>query len=96
MSKIFKDDIGTKIELDIDPYGTAGVQDGDITSAKILVTKPSGAEVEWSATVDGKVVYHLTEAGDLDQEGDYVVQAYVELSSGWKGRGEKSTMSVYD
>ena len=92
MSKIYKNDIGTKIILD------AGC---DISTAdvwKILYSKPGTARVkgEWAAIPEGtESVYYITTADDLDVAGKWNVQLYIETPA-WKGYGEKVSFEIYD
>lgn len=57
--------------------------------------KPDGTEVEWTATIEGtdKLKYTII-AGDLDQSGNYLVNASLILGS-WSGLGETATFPVY-
>ena len=61
---------------------------------KILVRKPSGIKVEWSATLDGtNYIQYTTLAGDLDEVGRWKLQAYVEMPA-WKGSGEVALLVI--
>ena len=86
----YKNDIGTKIEIDI------GVPDSEISTAKIIYKKPDGTSGEWIATAESGTtkIYYITQNGDLDQSGTYFLQPYVELNSGWKGRGDELKLYV--
>ena len=54
---------------------------------RILYTKPDGSSGFFEGTISGtKLIYNLV-AGDIDQEGYWNFQAYVEIG-GLKGYGE--------
>lgn len=92
MNKIYQGDTGLAIVCDLET---------DISEAltvKLLVRKPGGEEVEWEASVyeangETRYIKYVTQEGDLDKRGRYMVQPYVELP-GWKGRGETSEFRV--
>lgn len=88
MSSVYVGDIGTEVSIDCD------VNVSTATIRKILVTKPDGETVEWSSQADGTnaVKYVITD-GDLDQSGEWRLQAYIEMP-GWKGRGKPCVMTV--
>ncbi len=92
MSKIYKNDIGTKIILD------AGCNISTATVWKILYSKPGATRVkgEWTATAEGTdSVSYTTKAGDLDAVGKWHIQLYIE-SAAWKGYGEMVDFEVLD
>ena len=78
-------DIGTKIYVD------CIVSIASATNSKLLVRKPDKTTEEWDATVhNSHTLVHTATYGDFDQEGEYRVNAYVELSDGsWTGRVDK-------
>lgn len=90
MARVFVGDINTKIKLDV---GT------DISSAlkiEIHYKKPNGDIGKWSAVLEGTdYIYYLTKSDDLDENGVWEVQAYIEFST-WKGHGEITSFSVYE
>jgi hypothetical protein len=89
MSKVYVGDIGTQIILDCGSNITAA------TGMAIKVKKPSGDEVEWTGVLDGtNSVKYILEAGDLDEPGTWILQAYVELAT-WEGLGESYKLKVY-
>lgn len=64
----------------------------------IKVKKPDETEVSWTAnldTADSHKIKYIIQTDDLDQSGTYYLQAYAELASGWKGRGETVELEVY-
>lgn len=82
MAHVFKTDIGTSIVLDvgIDVTGASGIS--------IEVKKPSGAQSSWSAVLysGNKSIEHVIVTNDLDEIGDYILQAKLTLGSGtWRG-----------
>ena len=91
-NKIYQNDIGLAVVCNVH---------ADISNAlevKLLVRKPGGEEVEWDGWVheaNGKSQYvkYLTQEGDLDKRGRYMVQPYIEIP-GWKGRGETDEFRV--
>ncbi len=86
--KIYVGDIGTEILVDCA---------ADISTASnpvIEVKKPDGTVVQWPATLQGTTTLrYVTQAGDLDQEGRYLVQARPNIL-GWSGRGETARFVV--
>ena len=83
-------DEGTKISVDV------GINADNISLAKLIVKKPSGTVVEWTAIPESgtTTIYYITGSGDLDKAGRYYVQAYVETSD-WKGHGAVTSFTVY-
>lgn len=73
-----KGDIGTVIILD------TGEDISTATLVKIRYKKPNGDTGEWTASVNSTEVRYTTLAGDIDQTGDWEMQAYVELAA-WQG-----------
>lgn len=91
MSGIYKGDVGTIISLN------TGVVISGATALSIEALKPSGAKVSWSGIIgdDTKSVEHVITAGELDEAGDYIVQAKLTLGSGiW--RGASVTLKILD
>ena len=77
---VFLNDIGTLIRVDVG---------SDITGAtvrEIKYIKPNGIKGAWTATVVEKYLHYVTKEGDLDQIGEWIVQALVTTSLGtWHG-----------
>lgn len=92
MGKIYKDDVGVLIRLN------TGVDVSEAESIKIRVRLPDGATTEWDAEEDETTNYikYLTVAGDLEDDGDYLLQAYVTWGSTSIHRGETYTLTVYE
>lgn len=91
---MIKDDIDTRIYVDCEENVSTQ------TVIKIKYKKPSSDTGDWTAilgtdtvTVNGVTleantyIYYDTIDGDIDEAGDWNIQAYVELSGGWKGHG---------
>ena len=81
-------DIGTKIILDcVEDISTSTVW-------KIKYEKPDGSSGSWTAVKEGTTVYYTTAAvGDLDQDGCWCLQSYIE-STAWTGHGERVSLEV--
>ena len=81
--KVYVGDIGTEIVVDTcSDLSTA-------TKVELRVEKPSGAPVTWAGTVfETTKIRHVAVSGDLDEVGEYNLQAYVEMP-GWTGSREK-------
>lgn len=89
-TKVYKNDIGTKIRVNVgESIVTAVVK-------KILYKKPSGITGEWIAILEGSnYMYYITLPNDLNEIGEWLIQAYIELPD-WKGLGETASFRVYD
>lgn len=76
-------DYGTRIFLDCeDDLSTA-------TDQIIQAFRPDGLSVSWSAAIDGTGVAYTTQAGDIDQRGDWRLRVQVTFPSGrWYGDWE--------
>lgn len=90
MSKVYVGSIGTVITLDCgEDVSAASVR-------KIKAKRPDGTTVDWTAVADGtNGIAYTTVADDLNQAGVWYLQAYVELSGGWKGPGDTVVLMVY-
>lgn len=88
MADVFVGDVGTEIVLD------CGINVSSATVRKIIVKTPSGVRREWTAVADGtNSIKRTTLAGDLDMPGEWVLQAYVEMTA-WQGHGSKAVLNV--
>ena len=97
-----KDNVGVKIYVDVE---------SDISTQTVLeinYKKPSGASGTWTATLGttqvivkgttleaNTYIYYVTQAGDIDEAGDWNVQSYVELSGGYKGGGTDNNYEAW-
>ena len=89
-------DVGTAIVLVVEEGGVPA----DIAAATALeihAEKPSGATVKWTAALDGGGadgrLRYVTQPGDLDEAGYWLLQAYVELPA-WQGHTESVRVKV--
>jgi hypothetical protein len=88
--RVFKDDIGTIIEINLQENISAA------TNLKYKVKKPNGVEVDWTPTLYGtNYLRYPVIAGDLNLTGIYYIQPYMTLG-GWTGRGDTVDLTVYD
>lgn len=87
-NKYYVGDVGTDIIVD------CGQDISAATGTKLLVLKPNGAEVEWTATIyNTNYLKYTVQAGDFDQTGEYRLQSYMTLSA-WTGRGEVDVFHI--
>ena len=83
--------VGTEIVL------MAGDTLTNLSRALIFYMKPDGVTVgTFTAVADGteNIKYTTTSVDDLDQEGNWLFEAYVEIDQ-WKGYGERAKHKVY-
>jgi hypothetical protein len=101
MGKIYVNDVGVSIELDV------GRDVREATLLKMYVVKPGGTEAEHTATIleqnrlrdgdiYGNIIYYTTTAAsELSEFGTYKAYAYAEWGSGSNHTGETFTFYVY-
>ena len=81
---VFLNDIGTLINVDVG---------SDVTGAtvhRIKYIKPDGTTDFWDATVLTRYLQYTTVDGDLDQVGEWKIQALVTTASGtWHGEAAR-------
>jgi len=95
MGKVFVGDVGTKIRFELKFEGITVTQ-SDISSVKIKYRKPNGEVGQWTATIeDDSHVYYVTKQGDIDIEGQWILQPYIVLNTGWSGYGTAVILKVY-
>lgn len=88
MGKIYTNDIGTVIEIDMQTDLTAA------SSYSLVVKKPNGDIVSWTPTiVDTRYFRYVTVSGDLSQSGTYAIQPRLTLGT-WSGSGDTVKFSV--
>jgi len=88
--KIYVGAVGVDITLD------AEIDISAATTHEIRYQKPDGTKGAWTATiVDDTMLQYITKAGDLDYEGEWKLQIYVELPA-LTGRGATVIMHVYE
>jgi len=93
MTKVYVGEVGLKIKVN------TGVDLTNATSTLILVEKPDGTKVDWTATIEDAsngIIYYETQSGDLNQSGIYYIQAKVTFSDGDTLFGERAELIVYE
>lgn len=89
VSKYYVGDVGTEIIVDTCENITTA------TLVKLMVQKPDGTNHEWiGAVYDTTKIRYVVQAGNFDQAGTYLVQAYVQMP-GWAGRGNNTSFKIY-
>lgn len=100
MGKIYQFDVGKEMRIDTKLDLT------DYTTAKLYVLTPTG-QTEWTPvivttgqtehneTAGLTILKYISQVGDFDVIGPYVVIAYIEWGSGSKHYGEPSKFIVY-
>jgi hypothetical protein len=88
-------DVGAVVRVYVQDAGGATVTLDGTETATLLLELPSGRRKQFDATVDvdAQAVVYVTAPGDLDEWGDYRVQAYV-ASSDYDVRSAKAIMPV--
>lgn len=90
MAKIYKGDVGTKLQMN------AGCDISSASVLKIKYSKPNGNRGEWNATLAGtSSAYYVTKSGDLNAVGLWRIQLYVVLPD-WSGHGETVRFRVHN
>lgn len=84
-AEIHKGDIGTVFEVTVQENGAA-LNISSATTKQILLRKPSGTVLTKTASfvtdgTNGKISY-TTVAGDLSEDGQWKIQAYIVLPTG--------------
>jgi len=97
--KVYRGDIGTAIGISLfDPVKQANVVIDTYNAIVLNVLKPDGiTQVQWSAnlSLNKSEIFHVTVSGDLDQAGDYKIQAYLDLAT-WQGHTSTTILHVND
>lgn len=89
--KLYKGDTGIEFHVAV------GTSLATATVMEIHVQKPDGSEVAWVASkFDDTTLTYTTGTPDLNQEGAYVLQAYVEFPGNSKHHGESYKFIVYE
>lgn len=88
--KIYEDDIGTEIKIDMDESMETA------TGITFEVKKPNGEEESWSGIqiIETTKLKYTIQAGDLDVSGTYKIQPKLTLGS-WTGKGYTVSFRVY-
>ena len=65
------------------------------SALKLYYQKPSGTRGVWTAALNGttNVQYTTTDAGDLDEDGDWELQGHAVIT-GWSGYSKKTKIHV--
>jgi len=94
MSKYYVGDKGTEVLVD-----TGSLVD-TATTMQLLVKKPSGKEVTWTATLgppnaqgEFTKLKYIIKVDDWDEPGFYTLQSYVVLPA-WTGRGDSVKFKI--
>lgn len=89
MDKIYPGVIGLDFTVD------CGRDIVGATGTTIEIRKPDGSTVVWDATVyNTNYLLHVTQAGDIDQDGLYRGHACLTYGA-WAGRGESFEFHVF-
>lgn len=80
-------DLHTTIVVDL------GTDVSGAVEAIIYAKKPNGELVSWNATPGSTSITYITQQGDFDIPGKWIIQPYVDLST-WRGRGAQVEMIV--
>lgn len=89
VGKAYLGDVGTPIELE------TGASLVGATGLAIVVMRPDSTSVTWTATATGTSVRYVTQANDLNQAGQWTMQARVTNGAGiWFG--DSTTITVYE
>jgi len=92
MSKVYQYDTGVELIFE------TGQDTEEATKTSILVLYPDETEGEWVISATGypkTTITYVTIEGDLDQEGTYYFQTYVEWGANSHHKGETITLEVY-
>lgn len=90
LSKIYKNDVGTVIRIDMLTDITTA------TTETLYYKKPSGSTGQWTPSISGTNYYeYQVVAGDLDEVGTYLVQPYLEIGD-FEGYGDTVQFTVLD
>lgn len=90
-NKIYENDTGLKINVPV------GVSMAGASVTKLEITKPDGTIVTWLADKkDDTTLTYVTATGDLDQAGNYLIQAIVGWGTEDTHRGETAKLKVYE
>lgn len=85
---IYLGDIGTKIILN------CGADISAATKREIKVRRPSGIRGTWTAIQETTTsISYITQAGDIDELGQWRIQSYVETPA-WKLYGGATTLDI--
>jgi hypothetical protein len=88
--RIYVGEVGTIIDVDM------GVDISLASAYELRVRKPDGTEVIWAPAIlsGGQTLEYITETGDLDIAGDWIIQPWLEIGT-WIGYGDPVNLVVY-
>jgi len=92
MSKVYQYDTGVELIFE------TGQDLAEATKTSILVLKPDESEEEWVVNATGyskTTITYVSASGDLDLDGTYYFQTYVEWGSDSHHKGESVSLDVY-
>jgi len=89
MGKVFSDDVGLEILIDIQQDLT------DATDISWIVKLPDNTLATWTPVQwDTTALRYITQSGDLSQSGGYVIQPRLTLGT-WIGSGDPVKFYVF-
>lgn len=83
------------VEIIIDGLGDIS----DATTTDIGILKPDGTGSHWHAalgTDHESITFTTTLVTDLNQTGEWILQPYLELTSGWEGYCDPVRLMIYE
>jgi hypothetical protein len=90
MGKIFRDDIGTEIIIDMQTDLTTA------TNVSIAVEKPDGTKTTWTPSIINTThIKYIIKEGDFSISGVYNLQPRLTIGS-WSGSGTECDLTVYN
>ena len=94
MGKIYAGQTAVEFEI------TVGQDITGATSVLIKYKKPSGATGEFIATIvtpaTGVIKYEVTSTAELDEDGTWLIWAYITFASGKVAAGEPFELEIYN
>jgi len=87
MATVQVGDIGTSIVIAL------GEDVSGADSSKMVARKPDHTTAIWSSSVSAQTVTYTLVDGDIDQHGDWLLQAYVDLGA-WEGYSTTAILVV--
>lgn len=91
--KLFKNDTGKVIRI------YSGIDLTNATAIIMKVKKPSGSEVDWTASLDAtnnRYAKYTIQTNDLNVVGEYAIQIQVTFSASEIHKGSTTNFEVFD
>ena len=90
IDRVYVGEVGKIIDIDM------GVDISLASAYELRVRKPDGSEVIWAPAIlsGGQILEYVTETGDLDIAGDWIIQPWLEIGI-WIGYGDPVNLTVY-